>query len=97
MQNNDTALIRDFQHRYKQISATSGYALVYDTLALIREFIPCREIGVVIVKPNSEDPRRRATWKHAIVGCHADNGWVSAGHRGLKSTHSVSRAVELFF
>jgi hypothetical protein len=55
MQNNDIELIRDFHHRYKQLSDSSGYALVYDTMALIREFIPCREIGFVIMKA-SDDP-----------------------------------------
>lgn len=56
MQNNNIAIIRDFHHRYKQLSHTSGYALVYDTMALIKEFIPCREIALVIIKPASDDP-----------------------------------------
>ncbi|TAL55817.1 MAG: hypothetical protein EPN89_00150 [Methylovulum sp.] len=56
MPNNNIAVIRDFHHHYKQLSHTSGYALVYDTMALIKEFIPCREIGFHIIRPASDEP-----------------------------------------
>jgi hypothetical protein len=55
MHPNDIALIRNFHHRYQILSDTSGYALVYDAAALIREFIPCRELSVMIGKTASED------------------------------------------
>ncbi|MGZ4956300.1 MAG: hypothetical protein ACXWAT_10080 [Methylobacter sp.] len=54
---NDIKLIRDFHQRYKKISHTSGYALVYDALSLIREFIPCWQIGICIAKPKNEDTK----------------------------------------
>lgn len=57
MPTSDVKLIRDFHHRYKKISDTSGYALVYDTLSLIREFIPCWQIGISIAKPKNEDSK----------------------------------------
>ncbi len=57
MQNNDITLIRDFYQRYKKLSCDSGYALVYDTLTLIREYIPCKEIGISIAKAEHEDPQ----------------------------------------
>lgn len=50
MSNNDIALIRDFHHRFRKITNDFGYGFVYETLALIREFIPCREIGTSILK-----------------------------------------------
>ena len=55
MKNNDITLIRDFHHRYKKLSCDSGYAFVYDTLTLIREYIPCKEIGISIAKIEHED------------------------------------------
>lgn len=57
MHPNDIVLIRDFHDRYQTLSATSAYALVYDALALIREFIPCPEIGINIAKTASENPK----------------------------------------
>jgi hypothetical protein len=56
VQENDIALIREFNHRFRKISEESGYAFVYETLALIREFIPCREIGTVILKVSGDTP-----------------------------------------
>jgi hypothetical protein len=46
----DSQIIRTFFHRYKKISNDSGYELVYKTLALIREIIPCREVGISIAQ-----------------------------------------------
>lgn len=50
------ALIRDFQHRLRGLSDTSGYTFVYDALDLISQYIPCREVGLDIIKPATENP-----------------------------------------
>jgi len=50
-----TELAREFLHRYQILSQNSGYNLVYDTLALIRELIPCWSLGMVICRPKTLD------------------------------------------
>lgn len=52
----DLTLILEFQHRLRGLAGASDYGFVYDALALIREFIPCREIGIDIIKPADENP-----------------------------------------
>ena len=51
-------LIRDFQHRLRGLSDTSGYTFAYDALALMGEYIPCREVGLDIIKPATESPKQ---------------------------------------
>jgi len=53
MKNNELSILRDFQFRYQKLSQTSGYNLVYDTLALIQDIIPCRELNFTIVHPKT--------------------------------------------
>jgi hypothetical protein len=54
MFDSDIALIQEFHHRFRRLCDSSGYGLIYETLALMREFIPCQEIGFVIGKTASE-------------------------------------------
>lgn len=67
MLDNDIALIQDFHHRFRRFCATSGHGLIYETLALIREYIPCREIGFVVGKTASENPGN-LWWSHPPLG-----------------------------
>jgi len=55
MKNNELALLRDFQFHYQKLSQTSGYNLVYDTLALIHEIIPCQWIAIMVNSPKTLD------------------------------------------
>jgi hypothetical protein len=50
-----TAKAREFLRRYQHLSQHFGYNLVYDTISLIQEFIPCWSLGVVICRPKTLD------------------------------------------
>jgi hypothetical protein len=48
-----TVKAREFHHRYQALSQNSGYNLVYDTLALLQEFIPSSRVSFYIVRPKN--------------------------------------------
>lgn len=74
------ALIRDFQHRLRGLSDTSGYTFAYDALVLMGEYIPCREVGLDIIKPATENPEAVAP------GCNPL--WISS--------QSMAHAADIF-
>lgn len=55
MPDSNTAKAREFLRRYQHLSQHSGYNLVYDTLALIEELIPCWAISFIISRPKTSD------------------------------------------
>ena len=56
MSNTALAMAIEFHHRYLKLSESSGYALVYDSLKLMLEYIPGTEIGIDMIKTDNEDP-----------------------------------------
>lgn len=46
---------REFLHRYKQLSENSGYNLVYDTIALLQEYVPHAQMSIIIGRPKNVD------------------------------------------
>lgn len=56
MPNTALAKAREFHHRYLKLSEASGYALVYDSLKLMLDYIPGTNIGMDVLKAGNEDP-----------------------------------------
>jgi len=58
MPSSNIAKAREFRQRYQLLSQNAGYNLVYDTIALLMEYIPCKNISLFSARPKTLDTNK---------------------------------------